>query len=141
MTGQTIPCFDQLGTKPSFSPTQPGIFQDFDQITFYRVNEAELEHQLALFRSGRYTFNYEESVFDMAVHNKLLEDTRDEVKAFKTRQAAAQEVMNALEKESMAKWMADKMNNQVSVNEIEVLRNGELRPNIHITLSWSRWKC
>lgn len=127
MTGQTIPCFDQLGVKPSFSPTQPGIFRDFDQITFYRVTEAELEHQLALFKSSRYTFEYEDSVFDMAVHNTLLEDTRDEVKAFKARQAAAQEIMNALEKESLAKWMAEKSSSQVSVNEIEVLKNGTLK--------------
>src|SRR3954447_22587663 len=100
MTGQTIPCFDQLGVKPDFSPSQPGLFRDFDQITFYRVGKEELESDLARFRSGCYKFQYEDVIFDMSAHNRLLQQTRDEVAAFKSRQAISQVKMLALEKES-----------------------------------------
>jgi urea carboxylase len=127
MTGQTIPCFDQLGVKPDFSPSQPGLFRDFDQITFYRVGKEELEREMARFRSGRYKFQYEDVVFDMSAHNRLLEQTRDEVAVFKSRQATAQIKMLALENESMDRWMEEKAQNSVPADEVEVLREGELK--------------
>jgi hypothetical protein len=126
MTGQTIPCFDQLGVKPDFSPSQPGLFRDFDQITFYRVEKEELEREMARFRSGRYKFQYEDVIFDMSAHNRLLEQTRDETAAFKSRQAKAQVEMLALEKESMDKWIEEKAQNNVPADEIELLREGKL---------------
>lgn len=125
MTGQTIPCFDQLGVKPDFSPNQPGLFRDFDQITLYRVQKEELERDMARFRPGSYKFQYEDITFDMAAHNRLLEQTKDEVAAFKSRQATAQVKMLALEKESMDRWMAEKAQNKIPVNEISLLRQGE----------------
>jgi hypothetical protein len=127
MTGQTIPCFDQLGVKPDFSPSQPGLFRDFDQITFYRVEKEELESDLARFRSGCYKFQYEDVIFDMSAHNRLLQQTRDEVAAFKSRQATSQVKMLALEKESMDRWMAEKAQNHVLPDEIELLKEGELK--------------
>lgn len=127
MTGQTIPCFDQLGVKPDFSPSQPGLFRDFDQITFYRVDKEELERDMALFRSGCYKFQYEDVIFDMRAHNCLLEESRDEVAGFKSRQATAQVKMLALEKESMDRWMAEKAQSNVPVDEITLLREGQLQ--------------
>lgn len=127
MTGQTIPCFDQLGVKPDFSPSQPGLFRDFDQITFYRVEKEELERDMARFRSGCYKFQYEDVIFDMSAHNRLLEQTRDETAAFKSRQATAQVKMLALEKESMDRWMEEKAQNNVPADEVELLREGELK--------------
>ncbi|KAL1955971.1 hypothetical protein VTO42DRAFT_7871 [Malbranchea cinnamomea] len=140
LTGQTIPCFDQLGVKPGFTPTQPGIFQDFDQITYYRVSEAELERDLALFRSGRYEFQFEETTFDMGAHNKMLEETRDEVAAFKARQAVAQAKMMALERESLAKWMAEKAKNQVPVDQVESLRQDPSITSMEAPLDANVWK-
>jgi biotin carboxyl carrier protein len=126
MTGQTIPCFDQLVVKPDFSPSQPGLFRDFDLITFYRVGKEELERDMARFRSGRYKFQYEDVTFDMVAHNRLLEETRDEVAAFKSRQATSQVEMLALERESMDRWMAEKAQNHLPADEISLLRQGEL---------------
>lgn len=125
MTGQTIPCFDQLGVKPGFSSDKAGLFRDFDQITFYRVEKEELERDLALFRSGCYNFKYEDVMFDMTAHNHLLEQTKDEVAAFKSRQATAQVEMLALEKESMGRWLSEKEKNEVPADQISLLREGE----------------
>lgn len=124
MTGQTIPCFDQLGVKPGFSPNKAGLFRDFDQITFYRVEKDELERDLALFRSGCYNFKYEEVMFDMTAHSHLLEQTTDEVAAFKSRQAIAQVEMLALEKESMDRWQSEKERNELPADQISLLREG-----------------
>lgn len=126
MTGQTIPCFDQLGMKPDFLPDQPGLFRDFDQITFYRVEKEELEREMARFRSGNYRFQYEDVIFDMSAHNRLLDQTSEETAAFKSRQAKAEVEMLALEKESMDKWVEEKAQNNVPADEIELLREGKL---------------
>ncbi|KAJ5168790.1 Allophanate hydrolase subunit 2 [Penicillium canariense] len=140
MTGQTIPCFDQLGVKPDFSPSQPGLFRDFDQITFYRVEKEELERDLARFRSGRYNFQYEDVIFDMSAHNRLLQQTRDEVAAFKSRQATSQVKMLAMEKESMDRWMAEKAQNHVPADEIELLREDPDILTLYAPLDANVWK-
>lgn len=78
MLGRTIPCFDYYGFKAGFSPERPWLFQDFDILTFYQVTEEELNKKLGLFRSGLYEFEWEPAEFDMAEHNKMLEETADE---------------------------------------------------------------
>jgi hypothetical protein len=135
MTGQTIPCFDQLGLKPDFSADQPGLFRDFDQITFYRVEKEELAREMARFRAGSYRFQYEDVIFDMSAHNRLLNETSEETAEFKSRQAKAQVKMLALEKESMDKWMEEKTKNNVPADEIELLRQGKLKYREHFTSS------
>ncbi|KAJ5501994.1 Allophanate hydrolase subunit 2 [Penicillium fimorum] len=140
MTGQTIPCFDQLGIKPDFSPSQPGLFRDFDQITFYRVGKEELERDMARFRAGCYKFQYEDVIFDMGAHNRLLEQTRDEVAEFKSQQANAQVKMLALEKESMDKWMAEKAQNNLPADEITLLREDPDILTLYAPLDANVWK-
>ncbi|CAI7564452.1 unnamed protein product [Penicillium bialowiezense] len=140
MTGQTIPCFDQLGVKPGFSPNKAGLFRDFDQITFYRVEKDELERDLALFRSGCYNFKYEEVMFDMTAHNHLLEQTTDEVAAFKSRQAIAQVEMLALEKESMDRWQSEKERNELPADQISLLREDPDILTVYAPLDANVWK-
>ncbi|RHZ68025.1 hypothetical protein CDV55_107887 [Aspergillus turcosus] len=140
MTGQTIPCFDLLGVKPDFLPTQPGLFRDFDQINFYRVDKEEFERDMALFRSSRYKFQYEEVVFDMSAHNLLLEQARVEVAAFKARQAAAHAEMQMLEKESMDRWMAEKAQNKLPADEISIMRQDPDILTLHAPLDANVWK-
>ncbi|KAK4869321.1 hypothetical protein LT330_006321 [Penicillium expansum] len=140
MTGQTIPCFDQLGVKPNFSPSQPNLFRDFDQITFYRVEKEELERDMARFRAGCYKFQYEDVIFDMGAHNRLLEQTRDEVAEFKSRQATAQVKMLALEKESMHRWTVEKAQNNVPADEITLLREDPDILTLYAPLDANVWK-
>jgi biotin-dependent carboxylase-like uncharacterized protein len=119
MLGRTIPCFDYYGFKAGFTPERPWIFQDFDLLTFYRVSEDELDKQLELFRSGQYKFEWEEVEFDMAEHNKLLEDTAGEVKQIRAAQAEVQLAMIKAENESLEKWRADKAKNKVDDQTID----------------------
>lgn len=126
MTGRTIPIFDALGWKSGFSPSRPYLFQDFDLITYYRVSEEELDVMLANFRSGRYKFEWEDIEFDMAEHNKLLEDTAKEVKKIRAEQAVAQAEMTKAETESLAKWREEKAKNKVDDSTIESMLAGTL---------------
>ncbi|KAL8709576.1 MAG: hypothetical protein Q9220_005668 [cf. Caloplaca sp. 1 TL-2023] len=121
LTGLTIPGVDILGSKPGFSLDRPWLFEDFDQLTFHEVDEQEYERQLRLFESGRYEYVIEDTVFDMAVHNELLESTRKEVEGVRRKQAEAQEEMLHLEEKLMAQWTREKAEGKTPVDQIEEL--------------------
>jgi hypothetical protein len=124
MTGMTIPGVDILGSKKGYTPDKPWLFEEFDQITFYQVSEAEYVKELALFNSGRYEYKWEEVIFDMAEHNKLLCDTKEEVAAIRARQRKAQGVMEELEAELLERWEREKAERGVPVDAIESLLKG-----------------
>lgn len=124
MTGMTIPGVDILGSKKGYEANRPWLFEDFDQITFYPVSEEEYEKQLALFNSGRYEYQWEEVVFDMAEHNKLLRDTADEVAAIRSKQRQAQAEMDKLETELLERWTKEKAERGIPMDTIESLLKG-----------------
>jgi biotin carboxyl carrier protein len=124
LTGMTIPGVDILGSKKGYSADRPWLFEEFDQITFYRVSEEEYEKQLALFNSGQYEYQWEEVVFDMAEHNRLLQETRDEVAAIRARQRQAQAEMDKIEAELLERWAKEKADRGVSQDTIESLLQG-----------------
>ena len=109
-------------------------------MTYYEVDEAEYERQLALFHSGRYEYQIEETVFDMAEHNKLLEDTKDEVAAIRQKQKCAQDEMQKLEDELMAKWTEEKAAGKIPMDKVEALLNDPGIEKISSPLNANVWK-
>lgn len=140
MTGRTIPCFDLLGYKSGFSPTRPWLFQDFDLLTYYAVSEAELDEKLALFRSGRYVFEWEDVEFDMGEHNQLLRDTAEEVKGIRARQAVAQREMMERENESLARWREEKAATKVDVGTVDKLLADPAIESVDAPVDANVWK-
>lgn len=124
MTGMTIPGVDILGSKKGYSANRPWLFEDFDQLQFYPVSEEEYEKELAIFNSGRYEYNWEEVAFDMAEHNRLLADTKDEVAAIRSRQRKAQAEMDKIEAQLLEKWAKEKAERGVPVDAIQTLLQG-----------------
>lgn len=120
----TIPGVDILGSKKGYSPEHPWLYEDFDQITFYPVSEEEFERQFAIFNSGRYEYEWEEVTFDMAEHNRLLQDTKDEVAAIRARQREAQAEMDKIERELLARWAKEKAERGVPMDAIQSLLQG-----------------
>ncbi|KAL4880245.1 allophanate hydrolase subunit 2-domain-containing protein [Aspergillus karnatakaensis] len=140
MTGLTIPGVDILGSKRGYSAQRPWLFEDFDQITFYKVSEDEYERQLALFQSGRYEYQWEEVEFDMAKHNQLLSDTKDEVKIIRARQRQAQADMDALEKEMLDRWTKEKAERGVPLDTVDALLKDPQITAIEAPLNANVWK-
>lgn len=126
LTGMTIPGIDIFGTKAGYSASKPWLYEDFDQIVFYQVTEEEYERELALFNSGRYEYKYEDAIFDMAEHNKLLREVADEVAAKKKKQRVAQAELDKVESQLIQRWHEEKEGQEIPVGEIEGLLNGEL---------------
>lgn len=124
-TGVTIPGVDILGSKRGYSKDKPWLFDDFDQIIFYEVDEEERERLMRLFWSGRYEYQVEDAVFDLEEHNKLLADTAEEVKKIRAEQRKAQAEMDKLEKELLDKWNKEKEEGKVSMDTVEELLSGK----------------
>lgn len=124
MTGMTIPGVDILGSKRGYDANKPWLFEDFDQLTFYRVSEDEYEKHLALFNSGRYEYQWEEVEFDMAEHNRLLKETRAEVSAIRDHQRQTQAKMDQLEIGLLEKWASEKAEREIPSDTIETLLQG-----------------
>ena len=140
LTGLTIPGVDLLGSKKGYSALRPWLFEDFDQLTFYPVSEEEYERQLAVFESGRYEYEIEDVEFDMAEHNKLLEDTREEVREMKERQRRAQEGVDRRERELLEKWENEKKAGRVSVDKVEALLGDPGIGKVEAPLNANVWK-
>lgn len=124
MTGMTIPGVDILGSKKGYSADRPWLYEDFDQLTFYAVSEEEFERQFALFNSGRYEYEWDEVTFDMAEHNSLLRDTRDEVASIRGRQRNAQAEMDKIEADMLERWAKEKAERGVPMDAIQSLLQG-----------------
>lgn len=127
LTGRTIPGVDILGSKNGYSLSRPWLFEDFDQLSFHEVSEEEYKKQLAMFHSGRYEYVVEDTEFDMEEHNRLLQDTKEEVVAIRKRQSEAQKEMDKLEAELMEKWTKEKAEGKIPMDKVEALLNG-MRP-------------
>lgn len=140
MTGRTVPCWDYYGYKAGFSPDRPWLFKDFDILTYYQVSEEEMDNLLSSWRAGKYHFEYENIEFDMAGHNKLLEDTAAEVKEIRKRQAKAQAEMIKAENESLAKWRKEKAENQVDEGTLENLLEDENIIPLEAPVDANVWK-
>ena len=140
LTGLTIPGCDILGSKKHYSLERPWLFEDFDQLTFYEVSAEEYERQLALFHSGRYEYEIEDTVFDMAEHNRLLDNTKEEVMAIRQRQKKAQDEMQKLEDELMEKWMKEKAEGKIPMDKMEALLNDPGIQKIASPLNANVWK-
>lgn len=140
MTGRTVPCFDVLGWKKGFEATRPWLYRDFDLLTYYEVSEEEMEGLLQKFRAGLYEWEWEEVTFDMAEHNKLLEETRDEVRKIREKQAVAQEEMVRAEQESLARWREEKKSQQVDESTVESLLDDPAITAIEAPVDANVWK-
>lgn len=140
MTGRTVPCWDYYGYKAGFLPSRPWLFQDFDIITYYQVSEAEMDCLLALWKAGKYEFEYREIEFDMEAHNKLLEETRGEVEEIRRRQAEAQEEMVQAEKESLERWRREKAESTVDEGAVEKLLDDTAIVSVEAPVDANVWK-
>ena len=124
MLGRTVPYFDLFGTKKGFSTDRPWLYQSFDVISFYEVEDSEMERLIQLFRSGRYEFAWDTFEFDMAKHNELLGDTAGEVKELKKIRDRCQDRMIEAEMQSLSKWRAEKKATVADATTLESLLAG-----------------
>ncbi|KAH6955798.1 putative urea amidolyase [Ilyonectria sp. MPI-CAGE-AT-0026] len=139
-TGMTIPGVDVFGYKAGFSEEKPWMFEDMDTISFYEVSEEEYDLKMAQFKSGSYQFEVEEGIFDMAAHNKLLEEAADEAEELHKQRAVAQVKMVAREKELLEQWIEQRKASETSTDEIQTLLDDPAIEAIESPVNANVWK-
>ena len=112
-SGMSIPGVDILGSKSGYSPDKPWLFEV----------EEEYERFMRVFHSGRYGYEWEDVVFDLEEHNRLLRETKGEVEEIRKRQSVAQEEMGRREKEMLERWDREK-EGKLEGDVVEELLNG-----------------
>ncbi len=76
----------------------------------------------------------------MAEHNRLLEETKDEVAEIRKKQKRAQDEMQKLEDELMEKWMKEKAAGKIPMDRVEALLNDPGIEKISSPLNANVWK-
>ena len=109
-------------------------------MTFHLVSAPEYERLLALFKSGRYTYDITDTTFDMAEHNRLLDDTKEEVLQIRQRQKKAQDEMQKHEDDLMAKWMEEKAAGKVPMDKVSSLLEDPEIEKVASPLNANVWK-
>ena len=85
--GRTLQIWNRYQRTASFQ--QPWLLRFFDQIRFYEVSEAELLEMRDAFPRGGHDIDIEETTFSLGRYNRFLNEHRDSIQTFKTRQQAA----------------------------------------------------
>jgi urea carboxylase len=87
--GRTIQVWNTWRTTPVFKPGHPWLLRFFDKIRFFPVGAEELLDARAAFPHGQYDIKIEDGEFSYAAYAQQLENDRDSISTFKTKQQAA----------------------------------------------------
>ncbi|EEA21435.1 hypothetical protein TMatcc_009156 [Talaromyces marneffei ATCC 18224] len=139
-TGMTIPGLDIYGSKPGFSEERPWLFQDMDTISFYEVDEKEYDLKVAEFKAGKYEFEMEPGLFDMAEHNELLQNTMGEARAIQEKRAVSQRKMAEKEKMLLEQWLAEKQADGSNADEVRTMLEDPAYQVIEAPVNANVWK-
>ncbi|OJJ97419.1 hypothetical protein ASPACDRAFT_32204 [Aspergillus aculeatus ATCC 16872] len=105
--GMSLPTLDLYGTNPVFQQ-QPWLIQDMNTISFFEVSGEEYDRIVADLQAGRYKFQAEDGVFDMAEYHQLQKETGAEMEAIRQKQLVAATQATAREKALLNQWLAEK---------------------------------
>lgn len=77
---------------------------DFDQVQFYEVDQAEFDKCFEDFKTGRFHFEVEHTTFNPAAHKMFLQSIEEETKEFMVKRNAAGKAEGERENELLAEW-------------------------------------
>ena len=106
---------------------------------FSRVIQALIKEMLTP-TSFRYEYDVQDTIFDMAAHNELLQETREETLLIRARQKRAQDSMQILEHELMEKWTEEKAAGKIPMDKVEALLSEPGIQKISSPLNANVWK-
>ncbi|KJZ77167.1 hypothetical protein HIM_03488 [Hirsutella minnesotensis 3608] len=86
--GRTLPGWDKFCVNKNFNK-RPWLFDNFDQISFYQVDEVEFERLYDRFQGGKFDFDITHVEFDIEEYMHFCESVADEAREFRAKQQAA----------------------------------------------------
>ncbi len=87
--GRTIQMWNRYNVTREFEKGKPWLLRFFDQIRFYPVTHEELTRMRKDFPAGQVELKIEETVFDLDMYDQFLQDNKESIREFKTRQQNA----------------------------------------------------
>ncbi|WWC70564.1 urea carboxylase [Kwoniella pini CBS 10737] len=100
--GRTLSTWDPHAAKPQFE--QPWLLREFDQIQFYEVNQEEFDAIYEQFKTGRLTFDIENTSFDPVAYGKFIESIAEETEEFEKKRNSATKAATQEENRLIAAW-------------------------------------
>ncbi|KAM3501559.1 hypothetical protein MY11210_009338 [Beauveria gryllotalpidicola] len=116
--GRTLPGWDKFCVNKSFGD-RPWLFENFDQLSFYVVDEDEFEGIYSRFRAGKYQFDITRTEFDVDEYTRFCKSVADEAADFRARQEEATAVETEKEKLIFAQWQNEQKVERDSVPSLE----------------------
>ncbi|OAA34507.1 Allophanate hydrolase subunit 2 [Beauveria brongniartii RCEF 3172] len=116
--GRTLPGWDKFCVNKSFGD-RPWLFENFDQLSFYVVDENEFEGIYSRFQAGKYQFDITQTEFDVDEYTRFCESVADETAEFRARQEEATVVETEKEKRIFTQWQNEQKVERDSVPSLE----------------------
>ncbi|UNI17682.1 Urea carboxylase [Purpureocillium takamizusanense] len=104
--GRTLPGWDKFCVNKVFGD-RPWLFENFDQLSFYAVDEDEFERIYSRFQAGKFDFDIEHTEFDVDEYARFCASVADEAAVFRARQEAATAIEVEKEKVLWAQWQEE----------------------------------
>ncbi|KAM3460987.1 hypothetical protein NHJ6243_005434 [Beauveria neobassiana] len=116
--GRTLPGWDKFCVNKSFGD-RPWLFDNFDQLSFYVVDEDEFKGIYSRFQAGKYQFDITRTEFDVEEYTRFCKSVADETAEFRARQEEATAVETAKEKRIFDQWQSEQKVERDSVSSLE----------------------
>ncbi len=89
LVGRTLPIWNKFLKSPVFINGEPWLLRFFDQVRYYPVSEEKLTEMREQFREGQLSIDIEDTWFDIAEHERFLQDNAESIANFKAKQQEA----------------------------------------------------
>ncbi|KAJ9115549.1 hypothetical protein QFC24_006959 [Naganishia onofrii] len=136
--GRTIAAWDAYAVKPGFE--KPWLLNDFDQVQFYEVDQAEFDKCFEDFKTGRFHFEVEHTTFDPAAHKMFLQSIEEETKEFMVKRNAAGKAEGERENELLAEWRERKAAEAENDTDADHVEDGAVLLDLVSPMTASLWK-
>ncbi|ATY60631.1 Allophanate hydrolase subunit 2 [Cordyceps militaris] len=124
--GRTLPGWDKFCVNKSFGE-RPWLFENFDQLSFYVVDEDEFERIYSRFQAGKYQFDITPTEFDVVEYTKFCESVADETAEFQARQKQATEIETEKERRIFEEWLKEQTVERDAVPALEEIVDDALK--------------
>ncbi|WP_310620379.1 urea carboxylase [Flexibacterium corallicola] len=89
LVGRTIQVWNKWRATTAFEKGKPWLLRFFDQVKFFKVDEAELKDARAGFPYGDYSIKIEHSHFNLTDYNRFTEENKQAIGAFEHKRRKA----------------------------------------------------
>ncbi|KYK54810.1 urea amidolyase [Drechmeria coniospora] len=132
--GRTLPGWDKFCVNKCFG-NRPWLFDNFDQLSFYVVDEDEFESIYSRFQAGKYELEIEHTEFDVDEYSNFCESVAEEAAVFKARQEAATAIEVEAERSLFAQWQEEQKSEKDTVPSLDDIDDSfKIQASMHASI-------